>query len=199
MNESPKKSEQTANEVAASEAQLAASNKPPSNPYNETAFVLLMLFSMAFVILTPIDVLQRYPQVVPYVDWMASWNPHVHRLGLSDVSGPFADANRFCATVIWTVWLPFCLPIIMFPFKRKKPLPAKTIGQLLFNLAAGPVVIYLVIFATGDIDSRGGRFMVANLIGRSFFISWVPFVFSVAFIATVVCWWALLRRDFDVY
>lgn len=164
----------------------------------EIAIMLLFACCMAFVILTPQDALQRYPQVVPYVDWMASWNPHVYRLGLKNVSGSWADANRFCAAVMWGVWTPLLVPLLVVMFKRDEPVkPFASMRGVLFALIAGPLLAYVSIYGTGGIDSRLGRFMVANLLGRSFFISVAAGVFWVSIYATFVMWRNAFRRNFD--
>ncbi len=153
---------------------------------------------MGFVILTPQDVLHSYPQVVPYVDWMASWNPHVHRLGLKHVSGPLADANRFCAAVMWGVWTPLLISLFVVMFIRDEPIkPFTSIRGVLFALIAGPALAYLAIYGTGDMNSRLGRFMVSNLLGRSIYIPGAVFAFWVSVYVTPVVLRNAFRRNFD--
>ena len=46
---------------------------------------------MVFEWLTPLDVFDRYPQLVPFTDFMASWNTQIRRLG--EYSGPTNQAE----------------------------------------------------------------------------------------------------------
>lgn len=172
-------------------------------PQNATHWVLgvwYVLFPccMAFVMLTPVDVLQRYPQVVPYVDWMASWHPYVHRIGLTEISGHLADVNRFCAAVMWGLWTPLLVPLFVVMFIRDIPIkPFASIREVLFALIVGPLTVVVCLHATGDMDSRIGRFIAINTLGRAFFIPSSVGVFWVAVYGTFTFWRSAFRRNFD--
>ncbi len=153
---------------------------------------------MAFVMLTPVDVLQRYPQVVPYVDWMASWHPYVHRIGLTEISGHLADVNRFCAAVMWSFLSPLMVLVFTNWFVRGDGIkPFKSVLEMFFAVIAAPLLAYAFLYATGDMDSRIGRFMAINSLGRAFFIPNSPLIFWFLTYMTFECWRNTFRRNFD--
>jgi hypothetical protein len=142
--------------------------------------------------------LQRYPQVVPYVDWMASWHPYVHRIGLTEISGRLADVNRFCAAVMWGLWTPLLVPLFVVMFIRDIALkPIASIRQVLFVLIAMPLMAFVCLHATGDMDSRIGQLLAINPLGRAFFISGSVGGFWAAVYGTFIAWRGAFRRNFD--
>lgn len=179
-------------------ADIAIVQRPKNTHWILVAFIVLFACCVVFVILTPQDVLQRYPQVVPYVDWMASWNPHVHRLGLRHVSGPLADAHRFCAAVIWGVLTPFLVPLFVVWFVRDEPIkPFTSIRGVFFALTAGPLLALLMIYMPGDVNPRVGRPIDTKLFHRSFFIPGAVGVFWYLTYMTLTMWRSAFRRNFD--
>lgn len=162
------------------------------------AFILLFACCMAFVFLTPQDVLQRYPQVVPYVDWMASWHPHVHTLGLRHVSGPLAEAHSFCAAVIWGVWTALLFPLLVVWFVRDEPAkPFTSVREVLFGLIAFPLLALLTFYQPEALYSRIGRSLVTNLSARPFGIPLAAVVCWCSVCGTFIFWRSAFRRNFD--
>jgi hypothetical protein len=186
-------------ETTARTEMVAVTEPPKAAHWGQSAFIVLFACCMAFVILTPHDVLQRYPEVVPYVDWMASWNLHVHRLGLKHISGPLADANRFCAAVMWGVWTPiWVISFAYFFWKTRYKKTEITTKMILFGLFVAPVLAYLVLYATGDLNSSKGRFMAINTLGRSIFIPGVIGLFWISVAMAISTWSDTLRGNFSV-
>lgn len=64
---------------------------------------LLAIVFLAYLV--PLDVLQKYPQFVPFVDFMASWNTQIRRVG--EISGPRSQVNMFIYSMTWClIWIP---------------------------------------------------------------------------------------------
>lgn len=185
------------------ETAIKAEGLAVSEPQKATHWVLGVLYvlfpcCMAFVMLTPLDVLQRFPQVVPYVDWMASWHPYVHRIGLTEISGRLADVNRFCAAVMWGLWTPLLVPLFVVMFIRDIPIkPFTSIRGVLFALIAGPLTAFACLHATGNMDTRIGQFLAINPLGRAFFIPSNAGCFWLSVYATFLFWRSAFRRNFD--
>lgn len=77
----------------------------------------LLIVFLAYLV--PLDVLQKYPQFVPFVDFMASWNTQIRRVG--EFSGPRSQVNMFIYSMAWClIWIPVScfLWIIFLRFKR---------------------------------------------------------------------------------
>lgn len=131
------------------------------------------LVNMAFVWITPLDVLDRYPQLVAFTDFMASWNTQIRHLG--EYSGAASQANRFCASVLWCV-----MPLAWFAFARAairsghvQGLHRKSNMELAMLLVVSLLLLYVVMSAPSSADipmSRLGRFMFIHSLGRAFFL-----------------------------
>ena len=64
---------------------------------------LLAIVFLAYLV--PLDVLQKYPQFVPFVDFMASWNTQIRRVG--EISGSRSQVNMFIYSITWClIWIP---------------------------------------------------------------------------------------------
>lgn len=160
------------------------------------AFILLFACCMAFVFLTPQDVLQRYPQVVPYVDWMASWHPHVHTLGLRHVSGPQAEAHSFCAAVIWGVWTSLVVPLFFVWFLRDESIkPFTSTREVFFVLIGLPLFALLTFYQPDALYAR--RSLQTSLSVRPFVIPLAVFLFWFSVCGTFIFWRSAYRRNFD--
>lgn len=56
---------------------------------------LLLFVILAYLV--PVDVLYRFPQFIPFVEFMADWNLQVRRVG--EFSGPASQVNMFVYSV----------------------------------------------------------------------------------------------------
>ena len=127
---------------------------------------------MAFVWFTPKDVLDKYPQFVPFTDFMASWNLQVRRMG--EISGALNQANRFCSAVLWCVmpvtWIKLVVEIY---YKRGNTFaPVQINAKGLLWLLGAPVFFYFAFWALPypAETNRTGRFIFLNPLGRSLMI-----------------------------
>ena len=189
---------QAKTDTAAKTEGLAVGEPPKATHWVMCVLYVLFPCCMAFVMLTPVDVLQRYPQVVPYVDWMASWHPYVHRIGLTEISGRLADVNRFCAAVMWGLWTPLLVPLFVVMFIRDGSVkPFTSIRGVLFALIGMPLTAFACLHATGDMDSRIGQFLAINPLGRAIFIPGIAGCFWLFVYATFAVWRSAFHRNFD--
>jgi hypothetical protein len=75
--------------------------------------------------------------------------------------------------------------------------PFKSASQMLLAVVAIPLMAYAFLYATGDMDTRIGRFMAINPLGRAFFIPSIPVVFWFSTYMAFECWRNAYRRNFD--
>jgi hypothetical protein len=144
--------------------------KPQTWPRSHYYWWMFALGCMAFVWFTPKDVLDKYPQFVPFTDFMASWNPQVRRVG--EISGALNQVNRFCSAVLWCV-----MPVIWLKllFNLRDPEnyyfgPVLISVRGLYLLIIIPIFVYLILWALPYPTSRPGRFIFINPLGRSLMI-----------------------------
>ncbi|MEZ5644092.1 MAG: hypothetical protein R3E99_02830 [Burkholderiaceae bacterium] len=77
---------------------------------------LLVIVFLAYLV--PLDVLQKYPQFVPFVDFMASWNTQIRRVG--EISGPRSQVNMFIYSMTWClIWIPVICFLWMYLLRLK--------------------------------------------------------------------------------
>jgi hypothetical protein len=176
--------------------------KPTYDPWNPATWPLehffwwtFFLLNMVFVWLTPLDVLDRYPQLVPFTDFMASWNTQIRRLG--EYSGPANQANRFCSSVFWCL-MPFVMLRMLLPgiFKLIHGVdsPWRSNTEFLKYLFALPLCCYLLwIVPNHPVESsRIGRSLFVSPIGRGFFLPAMAYIFGVV----AFTWCAMLLIAF---
>lgn len=163
---------------------------PPEHFFWWTFFLL----NMVFVWLTPLDVLDRYPQLVPFTDFMASWNTQIRRLG--EYSGPANQANRFCSSVFWCL-----MPLVMLRVlsagigDRQK---GGSVEMSNFQMLKGMVSVMLGMYMFWILpnhpveSSRIGRSFFVSPIGRGFFLPAMAYIFGVM----AYTWCAMLLTVF---
>ena len=78
---------------------------------------LLGIVFLAYFV--PVDVLRKYPQFVPFVDFMASWNTQIRRVG--EISGPRSQVNMFIYSMTWClIWIPVICFLWIYLTKLKQ-------------------------------------------------------------------------------
>ncbi|MBT0569088.1 hypothetical protein KIK84_02000 [Curvibacter sp. CHRR-16] len=151
--------------------------------------------SMAFVWLTPLDVLDRYPQFVPFTDFMASWNMQIRRLG--EISGPANQANRFCSSVLWCV-APIALIFHFRGMSQTYPdgsFSVKSSISFFVGLFGLPLLCYFGYWSIPTDPAEGsrvGRVLFIGAVGRSVFIP--IFIFSIGMF--LVSWFWMIQAFF---
>ena len=166
---------------------------PQTWPRSHYYWWVFALACMAFVWFTPKDVLDKYPQFVPFTDFMASWNLQVRRMG--EISGPLNQANRFCSAVLWCVmpvhWLRLSLNLLQKKDDFFAPVLINVKG--LFALVGLPIFIYLGFWnlSYSAETSRIGNLIFINPLGRSFLLPMmvsVVGVFALVWIRMAITW-----------
>lgn len=77
------------------------------------------LFIVFLAYLVPMDVMQKHPQFVPFVDFMESWNTQIRRAG--EISGPRSQVNMFIYSMAWClIWIPVSCFLWIFGVKLKQ-------------------------------------------------------------------------------
>jgi hypothetical protein len=80
-----------------------ATNKKLSTP--EIVLYGSFLFIVLIAYLIPVDVLQKYPKLQPFIDFMANWNMQIRRVG--EISGPRSEINMAIYSMAWCLaWIP---------------------------------------------------------------------------------------------
>lgn len=171
--------------------------KPTYDPWNPATWPkehyfwwAFFIANMVFVWLTPLDVLDRYPQLVPFTDFMASWNTQIRRLG--EISGPASQANRFCSSVLWCV-MPIALAFHFRDMSQTYPdgsFFVKSSISFFVVLFGVPLLCYFgywsIATSVPTENSRLGRFLFMHAVGRSVFIP--VFIFSIGMFAMSWFW-----------
>ncbi len=151
---------------------------------------------MAFVWFTPKDVLDKYPQFVPFTDFMASWNLQVRRMG--EISGPLNQANRFCSAVLWSV-MPVAWIGLLIGLRKHYPngeIHLNSASHKAYMLIVCPLFCYFAFWAISSDpaeNSKLGRMLFLNLIGRGFFIPFYAFGTGLLILAWLWAIQAVLR------
>ena len=78
-----------------------AKRRRPSTPELVLYGSLLLIAFLAYLV--PVDVLQKHPQLQPFVDFMASWNMQIRRVG--EISGSRSQVNMFIYSMAWMLIL----------------------------------------------------------------------------------------------
>lgn len=139
----------------------------------------IFLVMAVFAYLTPLDVLDKYPQAREFSDFMASWNLQIRRVG--EISGPANQANRFVYSVLWCVMPAFwgCLVIHLYRHYRTNRKSLEVTSELNSFLAwlASLVMLY-VVFALPTLGElpRIGKAMFINSVTRSLFAPCLVFM-----------------------
>ncbi len=157
------------------------------------------LVNMAFVWITPLDVLDRYPQLVAFTDFMASWNTQIRHLG--EYSGAASQANRFCASVIWCV-----MPLVMmrifgadFGIAKTRVQITITFSSLISMIALLLMLLMLLIVPYRSVEaSRLGSFLFLCTAGRSVFLPGSVYLSGVLIFALNLCLVSAFRRTLVV-
>ncbi len=163
---------------------------PVTWPAEHVFWWTFFFLNMVFVWFTPLDVLDRYPQLVPFTDFMASWNTQILRLG--EFSGPANQANRFCSSVFWCLMPLVMLRVLVVGTKerRDREVLEKSYFHFLFGvifLIVGCYVLWLIPNHAAQ-NSRVGRFIFITPVGRGFFLPGMVYLFGVI----VYVWCAML-------
>jgi hypothetical protein len=139
------------------------------------------LLNMVFVWLTPLNVLDRYPQFVPFTDFMANWNTQIRRLG--EYSGPANQANRFCSSVFWCV-MPLLMLRMLFAeidYRKKGRRVEMSYLKLFKSIAimiVGMTILWILPNHPAE-SSRIGRSLFVNPLGRGFFLPAMVYIFGI--------------------
>lgn len=158
---------------------------------------LLAIVFLAYLV--PLDVLQKYPQFVPFVDFMASWNTQIRRVG--EISGPRSQVNMFIYSVTWCL---ICVPIgcqirISIAKWGKNDLPA--IGYPMIWLLAliffGAIVIWFTYTWPGvhwSLESRLGRAIFVSPLTSPAWSVGIVFAFWFSLIASITVLLVIIWR-----
>ncbi len=154
---------------------------PVTWPTEHVFWWTFFFLNMVFVWFTPLDVLDRYPQLVPFTDFMASWNTQIRRLG--EFSGPANQANRFCSSVFWCL-----MPLVMLRVlaegvgDRKKggvvEMSSFQVFKVLFATLVGMYMFWIIPNHPVE-SSRIGRALFVSPIGRGFFLPGMAYIFGI--------------------
>jgi hypothetical protein len=94
-----------------------AKRRRPSTPELVLYGSLLLIAFLAYLV--PVDVLQKHPQLQPFVDFMASWNTQIRRVG--EISGPRSQANMFIYSMTWClIWIPVICFLWIYLLRLKR-------------------------------------------------------------------------------
>lgn len=133
---------------------------------------LLLFVILAYLV--PVDVLYRFPQFIPFVEFMADWNLQVRRVG--EFSGPASQVNMFVYSVAWCLilipWVCELLDTIHSNKKTKHDLFEGPVLTVIFLLVIAPFAAWFFSAWPGanwPIDSRFGRVIFVYDLTRPFF------------------------------
>lgn len=145
---------------------------------------LLLFVVLAYLV--PMDVLDRFPQFTPFVEFMASWNIQIRRVG--EFSGPASQVNMFVYSVAWCLipipWVCELLDAIEGNKKIKHDVFERPVLTVLFLLVFAPLFAWLLSYqpwASWPLDTRISRAAFLNGLTRPL-IS-IGFVYAVAWFA----------------
>ncbi len=173
----------------------------PNNQFLKKIKYGSLLFIVVLAYLVPMDVLDRCPQFVPFVDFMASWNLQVRRVG--EFTGPASQVNMFVYSMAWCL-IP--IPMVCEYFnvlrsnKEKNYSPADhPIIILLGVIFMGALSAWVVLAWPGQnwpIGARVGGFIFLSPITRP--ILSIGMVYLAAWFAMVgvTLLWAIVVKVF---
>lgn len=182
----------------ATPAKIPAQTWLLKDPFN-LFFVGAYLAGVLLVLLTPLDVLDKYPQARVFADFMANLIPQIENV--ARIGGPAAQANRLVYSVLWVV-SPVVVCAVAFDTYKKDvfntPVFFDSTKQMIFLLLGWLLIWPFVILKVFPLDfavasglnSKFARGFFLSTVGRTF---WSPMlVWGIALLT--VAWPFLVYR-----